>query len=122
MASDECPLSVALRVISGKWKPIILHELKSCTLRYGQLQRRIPQASKKVITSQLRQLERDGIVERHVHQESVLRTQYALTPYGKTLRPALIELARWGRRHNRLHHLDDGKATDQSRRIKLDRQ
>src|ERR1700760_1556940 len=102
MSSAECPLSIALHVISGKWKPVILHQLKGGTLRYGQLQRRIPQASKKVLTSQLRQLERDGIVERHVHHESILRTQYALTPYGKTLRPALLELARWGRRHSRL--------------------
>jgi DNA-binding HxlR family transcriptional regulator len=102
MVSDECPLSIALRVISGKWKPLILHELKSGTLRYGQLQRRLPKASKKVITSQLRQLERDGIVERQVLRESIMHTQYALTPYGKTLRPALLELTRWGRRHYRL--------------------
>ncbi len=61
-----------------------------------------PQASKKVIISQLRQLERDGIVGRHVHYESILRTHYAVTQYGRTLRPALIELARWRRKHNRL--------------------
>ena len=99
MLPNDCPLYVALRVISGKWKPLILHELKTGTLRYGQLQRRIPQASKKVLTSQLRQLERDGIVERRVHAESILRTQYTLTQYGKTMRPALLELTRWGRKH-----------------------
>jgi DNA-binding HxlR family transcriptional regulator len=100
MLRDECPVSVALRVIAGKWKPLILRELKSgVSLRFGQLQRRIPEASQKVLTSQLRQLERDGLVGRAVFHETILRTQYSLTGYGRTLRPALEELARWGRRH-----------------------
>jgi len=100
MRREDCPVSNALGVISGKWKPLILRELKSGkSLRYGQLQRRIPEASQKVLTSQLRQLERDGLVERSVYHETILRTEYALTPYGRTLGPALTELARWGRRH-----------------------
>ena len=101
MLREECPVSIALRVIAGKWKPLILRELKSGSIRYGQLQRRIPEATQKVLTSQLRQLERDGLVERTIYHETILRTQYALTPYGKTLRPALEELARWGRRHRK---------------------
>jgi DNA-binding HxlR family transcriptional regulator len=102
MLRDECPVSIALRVIAGKWKPLILRELKSgSSLRYGQLQRRIPEASQKVLTSQLRQLERDGLVERTIYHETILRTQYALSPYGRTLRPALLELARWGQKHSK---------------------
>jgi DNA-binding HxlR family transcriptional regulator len=101
MLRCDCPVSIALRVISGKWKPLILRELKDGSLRYGQLQRRIPEASQKVLTSQLRQLEDEGIIERRVYAESILRTQYTLTEYGMTLRPALLELARWGRRHSR---------------------
>jgi DNA-binding HxlR family transcriptional regulator len=99
MLREECPVSIALRVVAGKWKPLILRELKSGSIRYGQLQRRIPEATQKVLTSQLRQLERDGLVERTISHETTLRTEYALTSYGKTLRPALEELARWGRRH-----------------------
>ena len=99
MLRDECPVSIALRVISGKWKPLILRELKDGSLRYSQLQHRISEASQKVLTSQLRQLESEGIIERHVYPGSILRTQYTLTGYGETLRPALLELARWGRRH-----------------------
>ncbi len=98
MLREECPVSIALRVIGGKWKPLILRELKSGSIRYGQLQRRIPEATQKVLTSQLRQLERDGLVERTVFHETTLRTQYALTVHGRTLRPAL---ARWGRRHGK---------------------
>ena len=101
MLREECPVSIALRVIGGKWKPLILRELKSGSLRYGQLQRRIPEATQKVLTSQLRQLERDGLVERTVFHETTLRTQYALTVHGRTLRPALEALARWGRRHGK---------------------
>jgi DNA-binding HxlR family transcriptional regulator len=106
MLRQECPVSAALRVISGRWKPLILRELKGGTLRYSQLQRRIPEASQKVLTAQLRELEREGIIERHLYAESILRTEYSLTDYGKTLRPALLELARWGRRHTR--HVDAG--------------
>lgn len=101
MLREQCPVSIALRVIAGKWKPLILRELKSGSIRYGQLHRRIPEATQKVLTSQLKQLERDGMVERTIFHETRLRTQYALTPYGRTLRPALEELARWGRRHGR---------------------
>ena len=92
---------MAIDVIGGKWKPLILRELKSGHKRYGDLQRRIPEVSQKVLTSQLRELERAGIVEREVHRENVLRTVYSLTKYGATLRPALEELARWGGRHQR---------------------
>ena len=99
MLRSECPVSIAVDVIHGKWKPLILRELKSGTLRYGQLQRRIPEASQKVLTAQLRQLERDGLIERSVHHETVMRTQYTLSAYGKTLRPALLALAQWGQKH-----------------------
>ena len=101
MLRHQCPVSVALRVIAGKWKPLILRELKDEGRRFGQLQRRIPEASQKVLTSQLRQLEREGVVERRVFPGSVLRTQYTLTAYGRTLRPALTELAKWGQVHRR---------------------
>jgi DNA-binding HxlR family transcriptional regulator len=70
---------MAIDVIGGKWKPLILRELKSGHKRYGDLQRRIPEVSQKVLTSQLRELERAGIVEREVHRENVLRTMYSLT-------------------------------------------
>lgn len=101
MLREECPVSITLQVIAGKWKPLILRELKTGSLRFGQLQRRIPQATQKVLTSQLRQLERDGLVHRSVYHETVLRTQYELTEYGRTLRPVLEQLARWGNRHGR---------------------
>jgi len=102
MLLAQCPVSAALRVIGGKWKPLILNELKDRKLRFGQLRRRIPEASHKVLTEQLRQLEQTGILQRTVYDETVLRTEYQLTPYGETLRPILHSLCDWGVRHRRL--------------------
>jgi DNA-binding HxlR family transcriptional regulator len=66
MLLEECPVSVALRAIGGKWKPLLLRELKTGAHRFGELCRRVPEASQKVITEQLRQLEASGIVERRI--------------------------------------------------------
>jgi DNA-binding HxlR family transcriptional regulator len=99
MLKADCPVTAALRVIAGKWKALIYRELQSSSVRYGQLRRRIPEASQKMLTLQLRELERDGLVRRSIHHESVLRTQYSLTSYGKTLLPAIVELSRWGKKH-----------------------
>jgi DNA-binding HxlR family transcriptional regulator len=102
MLLSECPILVTLRVIGGKWKPLILNELKGGRLRFGQLQRRIPEVSHKMLTQQLRELEQIGILQRTLHHEAILRSEYELTPYGETLRPLLLSLAQWGSRHRRL--------------------
>jgi len=87
---------------TGKWKPLILNELKDGKLRFGQLRRRIPEASHKVLTEQLRQLEQTGILQRTIYHETVVRSEYELTPYGESLRPILFALCEWGIRHRRL--------------------
>ena len=99
MRQADCPIATALRVISGKWKALIFRELQSKSVGYGQLKRKIPEASQRMLTLQLRQLERDGLLTRTVHRESMIRTQYELTPYGRTLLPALEALSHWGARH-----------------------
>jgi DNA-binding HxlR family transcriptional regulator len=99
MRQSDCPITTALRVIAGKWKPLIFRELQSKSVRYGQLTRRIPEASQRMLTLHLRQLERDGLVKRGVDRESVISTHYELTPYGKTLLPAIEALSRWGTLH-----------------------
>jgi DNA-binding HxlR family transcriptional regulator len=104
MLLEECPVSVALRAIGGKWKPLLLRELKTGSLRYGELRRRIPEASHKVITEQLRQLEASGIVARRVLHGAIPGMEYRLTEYGRTLRPILTDLSKWGKTHRaRLH-------------------
>ena len=99
MLLEECPVSVALRAIGGKWKPLLLRELKTGAHRFGELCRRAPEASQKVITEQLRQLEASGIVERRIVHGPIPGMEYRLTDYGRTLRPILTDLSKWGETH-----------------------
>ncbi len=90
-------VQVAFRMIEGRWKlDIIFRLLGSPVLRYSELDRDLPGVSQKVLTQQLRELERDGIVRRAVHAEVPPRVEYSLTERGKELRPALKLLAEWG--------------------------
>jgi DNA-binding HxlR family transcriptional regulator len=99
MLREACPIASALKVISGKWKALIFRELQSGSVGYGQLRRRVPEASQRMLTLQLRQLERDGIIERNVSNGPIVRTAYSLTEYGRTLLPAMEELSKWGSTH-----------------------
>jgi len=69
MRLSECPVRAAIDVIDGKWKPIIVNALKPGTLRFGQLRRHAPEATRKVLTEQLRELEKDQIITRKVRAE-----------------------------------------------------
>ena len=101
MLLSECPVRATIRVIEGKWKPIVVNALKQDTLRFGQLRRHVPEATQKVLTQQLRELEDDCIVVRRPSQKRWERVEYSLTPYGRTLVPVLTLMARWGRGHKK---------------------
>jgi len=103
-----CPVDVALSVIDGKWKPLILFELKKGRRRFGALHATIPSVSHKVLTQQLRQLEATGLIARISRGDGLA---YELTDFGRTLRPALTALAAWGLRH----HATLGVALESSR-------
>jgi len=96
---EECPVKTAVDVIGGKWKPLILFALKDGVLRFEELKRRVLGSSQKVLTEQLRQLEASGIVQRCALPGAQPHTEYSLSPYGETLRPALLALAEWGAHH-----------------------
>ena len=96
-----CPVDVALSVIHGKWKPAILWSLSGGTRRFRDFQASLPQVAHKVLSEQLRQLEEDGVVQRRNRSEADAGTEYVLTEFGRTLRPALNALARWGKAHHR---------------------
>jgi DNA-binding HxlR family transcriptional regulator len=95
----NCPVEAALDVIGGKWKVVILCWLKEGTHRFAQLGRRIPGISERMLTQQLRELERDGIVHRKVYPEVPPRVEYSLTAFGETLRPVMVQLWEWGQKH-----------------------
>ena len=102
MRLSECPVRPAIDVVDGKWKPIMVNALKAGRLRFGQLRRRAPEASRKVLTEQLRDLEGDQIISRRMFGEKWERVEYELTPYGRTLVPVLTLMAKWGRKHKKL--------------------
>ncbi len=91
-----CPVSSTLKVFGGKWKPLILYFISVDVNRFGQLQRMIPGCSKKMMTTQLRELEKDGLVDREVFAEVPPKVIYTLTEKGESLRPIFRELSRWG--------------------------
>jgi DNA-binding HxlR family transcriptional regulator len=110
MRLSECPVRATIDVIDGKWKPIIVNALKPETLRFGQLRRHAPEAARKVLTEQLRELEKDQIITRKVLGQRWERVEYALTPYGRTLVPVLTLMAKWGKKHKKSGHGNNGAA------------
>lgn len=94
--APTCPLVMTLNILGGKWKPLILHRLASGTLRFGELRKRIPAVSQKMLTQQLRELEADGMIIRTVFPEIPPRVEYRLSDRGISLRPLLDQLYRWG--------------------------
>lgn len=91
-----CPVSATLKVIGGKWKPLILYFVSVDVNRFGQLQRMMPGCSKRMMTTQLRELEADGIINRKVYAEVPPKVQYSLTAKGERLRPLFNMLSKWG--------------------------
>ena len=94
-----CPAELAVDVIRGRWKLMILRELCAGTVRFGALRRALKGISEKMLTQHLRELERDGIVTRVVHDETPPRVEYSLTAAGAALRPILDALHAWGLAH-----------------------
>jgi DNA-binding HxlR family transcriptional regulator len=103
MDEFQCPVRVTTEIIGGKWKPLILFHLQDGTRRFGELQRRIPGATKKMLTQKLRELERDEIIRRKIYAEVPPRVEYSLTRYGQTLRPILELMSSWGNKHRTRH-------------------
>ncbi|MRH90766.1 transcriptional regulator [Nocardia sp. SYP-A9097] len=93
----HCPVEVTVDLIGGKWKPVILAHLKEGTHRYGELRRRMPTTSEKMLIQQLRELESDGLVRRTPTPTTPPQVDYALTEEGWTLVPVLTALYEWGR-------------------------
>ncbi|WIX78394.1 helix-turn-helix domain-containing protein [Amycolatopsis carbonis] len=87
-----CPVELTVDVVGGRWKPVILAHLKEGVHRYGELRRRMPAISEKMLTQQLRELTTDGLVHRQALDGRVPHVEYRLTPDGEALGPALTAL------------------------------
>lgn len=92
-----CGLDATLRVIAGKWKPLIVYFLaQGGPTRYGELRRAVRDASDKMLIQQLKELEADHLVKRTDYREVPPRVDYTLTPLGRSLAEALVPLCTWG--------------------------
>ncbi|GGB69527.1 HxlR family transcriptional regulator [Flavobacterium suaedae] len=97
---SDCPMHRSMAVIGTKWKPIVIYVLRERTARFGQIHAAIDSISKKVLTSTLKELESDGIIERKEYKELPPRVEYKLSEKGKSLLPIIIQLAKWDKEHN----------------------
>lgn len=91
-----CPVETTLTLIGDKWKVLILRDLMAGTKRFGELRKSIGHVTQKVLTAQLREMERSGLLTRKVYAEVPPRVEYTLTETGYSLKPILDAMYRWG--------------------------
>lgn len=92
----NCPITYSMKIIGGKWKPIIFMRLSQGVNRFGLLSRSIEGISKNMLTRELRDLEANGIINRKIFAEIPPKVEYSLTKKGKTLLPVIEKLNDWG--------------------------
>lgn len=92
----KCSMEVTLELIGGKWKSLILWHLANRTLRFSELRKLMPQATQKMLTQQLRDLEEDGLLIRKVYAQVPPKVEYSLSDSGKSLMPVLQLMCKWG--------------------------
>ena len=98
----NCPVVYCMNIIGGKWKPSIIHMIRTDRNSYSVLLKNITEISKQTLTNQLRELETDGIIERIIFPEIPPRVEYNITDYGKTLLPIIDSMYQWGRQHMKI--------------------
>ncbi len=92
----KCPVLLIQKVLGGKWKIVILFKLKNGTMRFNELYKAIPGISQAILTNQLRDLEKDGVIKRKVYPVIPPKVEYTLSEIGQKLLPALEGLFLWG--------------------------
>ncbi|WP_168122468.1 helix-turn-helix domain-containing protein [Paenibacillus sp. HB172176] len=104
--SSYCKFETALDILVGKWKPVILLRLfANGTMRFSELQRAIPDITKKMLTQQLRELEYHDIVHRKVYQQIPPKVEYSITKYGQSMSAVLQVMNDWGTAH--IEHMNE---------------
>lgn len=95
--AEECPITVSIDVIGGKWKPIIIWVLMKKPFRFGELHKTIDGIALKVLSRQLKELESDGLITRKVYAAVPPKVEYALSAKGESLSEVMNSLADWSR-------------------------
>jgi DNA-binding HxlR family transcriptional regulator len=93
-----CPVEVTFDLVGGKWKGVIVYHLLESTLRFNELRRKLPTATQRMLTRQLRELEECGLVHRQVYPQVPPRVDYSLTEDGRSLAPIILAMHDWGTR------------------------
>ncbi len=104
----DCPVTTAIDVIGGKWKVIILYQLRGQTLRFGELKRCIPNITQKMLSQQLRELEKNKLITREVYAEVPPRVEYTPTALAQKLDSVLDALCAWGFEYEKAHGISTG--------------
>ena len=95
--SFDCPITFTLSVFEGKWKWLMIYILmKEGTLRYGELKKHLPKITHKMLSSQLKELEKMQLILRKVYNQIPPKVEYSLTKKGKTLLPIIDQMCEWG--------------------------
>lgn len=97
-----CPVEITLSLMGDKWKILIIRDLLTGTKRFGELQRLVGGVSQKVLTNNLRQMEKSGLISRKVFAEVPPRVEYTLTDLGLSLKPILDSMVDWGNGYREL--------------------
>ena len=89
------PVVNALKIIGGKWKIAILYQLNQRPCRFGELKKTLHPITQQMLTKQLRELEKDGLIARRVYNFIPPKVEYSLTQFGLSLKPVISSLCRW---------------------------
>lgn len=100
----ECPVATTVQLIGNKWKLLILRNLRMRLWRFNELKKSLEGISQKVLTESLRSMEADGIIVRTVYAEVPPRVEYSLSELGKTMRPILDAMEKWGNDYKAMFH------------------
>jgi DNA-binding HxlR family transcriptional regulator len=92
----KCAVELTINLIGGKYKALLLWELSESTKRFNELRKRFPEVTQKMLTQQLRDLENDGLILRHVYPQVPPKVEYSLTDFGKSLMPVIHSMNQWG--------------------------
>lgn len=98
----ECPVETTLMLISNRWKVLIIRDLLTGTKRFSELKKSVGQITQKVLTSNLRSMEADGLLTRTVYPEVPPRVEYTLTETGMSLKPVLDIMMEWGMKYKKI--------------------
>lgn len=106
-----CDVEATLSVIGGRWKPVLVCHLLKGRKRFGELRRLTPNATERMITLQLRELEADGVVSRTVFAEVPPRVEYDVTDFGRSLDVILHSMQEWGQAFKARKLAEEGEPT-----------